>query len=65
MNATPQQPAPSWPASRPPSADEAAALARFEALTPAERQRAARLAALSGAPIALCCAAVEATRARP
>lgn len=45
------------------SAEDAATLARYEALTPAERTRAARLIATTGCDLLWACAAVEATRA--
>lgn len=60
MQQTPQrQP---WPAPRPLSEAEAQAWARYEALSPAERDRARRLIALSGCTLGQAVAAVEATR---
>lgn len=55
-------PVPSWPTPTP-APLEAEALARYEALARDERQRVARLVALTGCSLALACAAVEATRA--
>lgn len=57
-----QQPAPSWPTPPAPSPLEAEALAAYEALSVAERVRAARLVALTGSPLALAVAAIVATR---
>jgi hypothetical protein len=44
---------------------DAAALAAFHAMTPAERARVARLVATTGARLDLAVAAVEAVRPRP
>jgi hypothetical protein len=52
----PLQPAP------PLAAALAAAIERYEALSAPERQRVARLVMISGAPLTLAIAAVEATR---
>jgi hypothetical protein len=41
---------------------ESAAIERYQALTPAERDRVRRLICLSGAPLDLAVSAVEATR---
>jgi hypothetical protein len=56
-------PAPSWPTPPPPDAEQAAAIAAYEALPAVERQRVARLVSQTGAPLHLAVAAVKATRA--
>jgi hypothetical protein len=52
-----------WPTPPPPDAEQAAAIAAYEALPPVERARVARLVASTGAPLHLAVAAVVATRA--
>lgn len=53
---------PSWPAPPPLAAEQAAALAAYNALPTPERQRVARLVQSTGAPLAIAIAAVTATR---
>lgn len=65
MSTTPPQQRPSWPTPTPPAPLEAEALRKYDALTPAERAAVARLVAVSGAPLAMAIAAVEALRAEP
>jgi hypothetical protein len=55
-------PAPSWPTPPPPDAEQAAAMAAYEALSREERQRVARLVSQTGAPLSIAVAAVVATR---
>lgn len=58
-------PRPTWTADPATTPELAAAMARYDALTPPERQRVARLVALTNAPLGLAVAAVEAVRPQP